>query len=119
MRSSVVDPLMLSALDLARRIESGALSPRDVVELCAKTIAARDAEVGAFAALDLAAARQSADQPQLPQLPLRGLPVGIKDIFDTADLPTEYGSPIYAGHQPKADAALVVLLRRARRTLLG
>ena len=40
-----------------------------------------------------------------PSTPLRGLPVGFKDIFDTADLPTQYGSPIYAGYRPRADAS--------------
>jgi Asp-tRNA(Asn)/Glu-tRNA(Gln) amidotransferase A subunit family amidase len=51
---------------------------------------------GPFAALDIDAARQRADAPQLAELPLRGLPIGVKDIFDTADMPTAYGSPIYA-----------------------
>src|SRR5439155_16477082 len=51
--------------------------------------------------------------------PLRGLPVGVKDIFDTADFPTEYGSSIYAGHRPKADAAMVALVRRAGGVLVG
>jgi len=54
-----------------------------------------------------------------PQSPLRGLPFGVKDIFDTAALPTQYGSPIYAGHRPKADAAAVALLRRAGGLVLG
>ena len=50
---------------------------------------------------------------------LHGVPFGIKDIIDTADLPTEYNSPIYGGHQPKADAACVTLLRRAGCLILG
>jgi len=108
---------MLSALDLARRIEAGDLTPRAVVDRCADAIAAREHEIGAFATLDIEAARRSADG--LAATPLRGLPVGIKDIFDTADLPTEYGSPIYAGHRPKADAALVMAVRRAGGVVLG
>ena len=110
---------MLSALELARRIEAGALSPRAVVELCAEAIATHESEIGAFAALDLDAARRRVEQQQLAPLPLRGLPVGIKDIFDTADLPTAYGSAIYAGHRPKADAAMVMLIRRAGGLVLG
>ncbi len=51
--------------------------------------------------------------------PLAGLPVVVKDIFDTADLPTSYGSPIYAGHRPAADAVIVTLLRRAGAVVLG
>jgi Asp-tRNA(Asn)/Glu-tRNA(Gln) amidotransferase A subunit family amidase len=110
---------MLSALDLAHRIEAGTLTPRRVVDLCAETIAGREAEVGAFAALGIEAARRAAEAAGLPMTPLRGLPVGIKDIFDTADFPTQYGSPIYAGHRPKADAALVALTRRAGGIVLG
>ena len=109
---------MLSALDLARRITAGTLSPRDVIDVCAKAIAIREAEVGAFAALDLVAARRDA-QPELARMPLCGLPVGIKDIYDTADLPTAYGSPIYADHRPKTDAAMVMLVRRAGGIVLG
>jgi len=110
---------MLSALALARRIEAGELTPRAVVDVCAEAIAAHEKEVQAFVALDLVAARRSADNPKLAALPLFGLPVGVKDIFDTFDLPTEYGSPIYAGFQPRADAAAVALTRRAGGVVLG
>ena len=110
---------MLSALDLARRIEAGAIKPRDAVELCAEAIAAREKDVGAFAALDLDAARRAADAPGLAALPLRGMPVAFKDIFATADLPTQYGSPIYAGYRPPADATAVVLTRRAGGVVIG
>ena len=110
---------MLSALELARRIERGDLTPRAVVDMCAEAIAARDKEVGAFVVLDLVAARQAADNPKLAATPLRGLPVGFKDIFDTADFPTQYGSPIYAGFQPRADAAAVALTLRAGGIVIG
>ena len=110
---------MLSALDLARRIEAGDITPRAVVDMCAEAIAARDKEVGAFVVLDLVAARRAADNPKLPATPLRGLAVGFKDIFDTADFPTQYGSPIYAGFQPRADAAAVALTRRAGGIVIG
>jgi Asp-tRNA(Asn)/Glu-tRNA(Gln) amidotransferase A subunit family amidase len=110
---------MLSALDLTRRLESGELTPRAVVELCAEAITAREKDVAAFATLDLAGARRAADDPRLSSLPLRGLPVGFKDIFDTADLPTQYGSPVYANHRPAADATAVVLTRQAGGIVLG
>ena len=108
---------MLSALDLARRIEAGALTPRAAVEMCAEAIAARESEIGAFTALDIEGARRTADS--LASMPLRGLPVGMKDIFDTADFPTAYGSSIYAGHRPKTDAAMVMAVRRAGGVILG
>jgi Asp-tRNA(Asn)/Glu-tRNA(Gln) amidotransferase A subunit family amidase len=111
--------MMLSALDLARRIEAGELTPRDAVELCAEAIAAHEKDVGAFVALDLDAARRAADAPGLAFLPLRGVPVAFKDIFATADLPTQYGSPIYAGYRPPADATAVALTRRAGGVVIG
>ncbi|MPZ39752.1 MAG: amidase [Rhizobiales bacterium] len=108
---------MLSALELARRIEAGELTPRAVVEMCAEAIAAREGEIGAFTAFDIDGARRIADS--FASLPLRGLPVGMKDIFDTVDFPTAYGFSPYAGHQPKADAAMVMAVRRAGGVILG
>ena len=110
---------MLSALDLARRIAAGELTPRQVIDRCAETIAAREPEVGAFATLDIEGARRAAEAPGLAELPLAGLPVGIKDIFDTAELPTAYGASIYAGHRPVTDAAMVMLVRRAGGLIVG
>src|SRR6516165_7238062 len=103
---------MLSALALARGVEAGELTPRKLVETCAEAIADREKDIGAFATLDLAGS-------QLASLPLRGLPVAFKDIFDTADLPTQYGSPVYAGHRPAADASAVVMTRQAGGILIG
>ncbi len=56
---------------------------------------------------------------RLRALPLRGLPVGLKDIYDTADMPTEYGSAAYKGHRPATDASSVTMLRRAGGVMLG
>lgn len=108
---------MLSALSLARRIEAGELKPHAVVALCAEAIAANEPQIGAFTTLDIEGARRTADG--LAALPLRGLPVGMKDIFDTSDFPTAYGTAIHAGHRPKADAAMVMLVRRAGGVVLG
>jgi Asp-tRNA(Asn)/Glu-tRNA(Gln) amidotransferase A subunit family amidase len=110
---------MLSALELVRRVAAGELTPPRVFELCAQAIAAREPEVRAFAALDIESARHAAEAPGLAQRPLAGLPVGIKDIFDTADLPTAYGASIHAGHRPRSDAAMVMLVRRAGGLVIG
>jgi Asp-tRNA(Asn)/Glu-tRNA(Gln) amidotransferase A subunit family amidase len=110
---------MLAALDLVRRIEAGEFTPRAVIDMCAEAIAAREKDIGAFVVLDLAGAQRAADNPKLTATPLRGLPVGFKDIFDTADFPTQYGSPIYAGFQPRADAAAVALTLRAGGIVIG
>ena len=95
---------MLSLVDLRTRIAAGTLDPAGAVRLSQEAIAARDPGIGAIV-------RQHPD-PAIPREgPLAGIAVGIKDIIDTADLPTQMGSPIYAGWQPKADAAIVARLR--------
>src|SRR4029077_1228981 len=110
---------MLSALDLDARLEAGKLTPRAVVEMCAEAIAAREKDVGPFVTLDLAAARRAADDPRLSCLPLYGLPVGFKDIFDTADLPTQSGSTVLRTNRPPADATAVVMTREAGGIVIG
>jgi Asp-tRNA(Asn)/Glu-tRNA(Gln) amidotransferase A subunit family amidase len=111
---------MLSALDLARRIDAGTLSPEGVIDLCAAAIDAREAEIGAFTALDLDRAKRHArDTARLASTHLRGLPVGVKDNFETADFPSEFGSAIYAGHRPRADGVLVSMVRRAGGIVFG
>ena len=107
----------IPALDVARRIEAGTLTPAAVLDTCEQAIAAREAEIGAFAALDLPRAKRMAASPTAGRL--RGLPIGVKDIFDTVDFPTEYGSTIYAGHRPQTDAAVVSEIQRAGGYLLG
>ncbi len=76
---------------------------------------ATDADLHAFAALidDATAARAAAAGP------LAGQWVAVKDIFDTADLPTGYGSPIYEGHRPASDSAIVGIIRRAGGVVVG
>ena len=92
-----------------------------LVTACLERIAKREPEVHAWAYLDaeraLAEARQR--DREAPRSPLHGVPVGIKDVIDTGDMPTEYNSPIYRGHRPKADAACVAQLRRAGCVILG
>ncbi|MFG1348553.1 amidase [Xanthobacter autotrophicus] len=116
-------PLLL-ARDLAADLHAGRTTPRAVLEDVAQAIAAREGEVQAFAALDLDRARAAADQAglagrPLTSLPLGGLPVGVKDIIDTRDLPTAYGSPLYAGHRPRNDAPVVAMTRRAGGVIVG
>jgi Asp-tRNA(Asn)/Glu-tRNA(Gln) amidotransferase A subunit family amidase len=92
-----------------------------LVTACLERIAKREPEVHAWAYVDperaLAEARER--DRETPRSPLHGVPVGIKDVIDTADMPTEYNSPIYRGHRPKTDAACVAQLRRAGCVILG
>jgi len=95
---------MLSILDLRARIAAGSLTPRGAVDLCREAIAARDPGIGAFVTID--------PEPAIPEAgPLAGIAVGLKDIIDTATLPTQMGSPIYEGWRPRADAAVVTRLK--------
>jgi Asp-tRNA(Asn)/Glu-tRNA(Gln) amidotransferase A subunit family amidase len=93
----------------------------EAIEACLATIEARDGELHAWAAVDPEFARRQARALDSGPVrgPLHGMPVGVKDIFDTADLPTEYGSPIYAGHRPAWDAACVAAARAAGAVILG
>jgi Asp-tRNA(Asn)/Glu-tRNA(Gln) amidotransferase A subunit family amidase len=115
------DRPLLSALDLARRVEAGEITPEGVIDLGAAAISAREDEIGAFAYLDIEGARKAARQnaERLRASALRGLAVGMKDIYDTFDQPTEYGSAAYKGHQPVNDAAAVAMIRRAGGIILG
>jgi len=105
------------AVELLDRRE---LSAQALVRDCLARIDEREPQVQAWQALAPDAVEQArridarADRPLL-----RGLPVGIKDLIDTAHLPTTYGSSIYEGHQPKADAACVRALRAAGAVILG
>ena len=102
---------MISLLETLRRIDSGALTPQGALGASQEAIASRDAEIEAFAHL--------CDHPSAGRGPLAGIAVGVKDIIDTADMPTEMGSAIYAGWRPRADAAVVSAVRRAGATPIG
>lgn len=114
-------PNELSAAEAARRIESGELSAEKLAAACLERIALREPAVHAWAYVDreqvLAEARALDSMPRRSRL--HGVPAGLKDIIDTADMPTGYGSPIYKGHRPRADAACAALLRRAGCLVLG
>lgn len=107
----------LSGAQLARLITLGETSGQQLMADALDRIAAQDAETQAFVAV-------LAREPALAQAaqargPLAGLPVAVKDIFDTAALPTAYGSAIYEGHRPPGDAAIVSLVRRAGGVVVG
>ncbi len=116
------NPLSLSARAAAQEIAAGRLSAEALVSACLDHIGAREPMVGAWQYLDrdaaLAAARRCDALPP-SGAPLHGIPIAVKDLIDTADLPTGYGSSIYQGHRPAADAACVALARAAGAIVLG
>jgi Asp-tRNA(Asn)/Glu-tRNA(Gln) amidotransferase A subunit family amidase len=115
----------LDAATIARLVRARELSCVEVVGAANETIERHDGVIRAFAAqagaTALARAREldRLSRERASRMPLLGVPVAVADTFDTADLPTAYGSPIYRDHRPPADAALVSLLRSAGAVVVG
>jgi Asp-tRNA(Asn)/Glu-tRNA(Gln) amidotransferase A subunit family amidase len=117
----MADLFRLSASEAGARIREGKLTSEALVRSCLERIHSRESQVKAWVHLDddfaLAQAREC--DRSASRGPIHGIPFAAKDIMDTADLPTEYGSPIYKGNRPAADAACVALSRAAGGVLLG
>ncbi|OGK81417.1 MAG: glutamyl-tRNA amidotransferase [Candidatus Rokubacteria bacterium GWF2_70_14] len=115
----------LSLSEAAADIREGRISSADLVGACLERVEEVDSKVHAWTFLDRDHARQQAEAADLHRKqgkalgPLHGVPVGIKDIFDTADMPTELGSPLWAGRTPRRDAAVVARLRAAGAVIMG
>ena len=103
---------MISLVETRALIEAGKLTPAAAIGQCLAAIAAQDGDIGAFVRVDPGA------RPG-PAGPLQGICVGVKDIIDTADFPTEMGAVAYAGWRPKADAPIVAELKRLGATVIG
>jgi Asp-tRNA(Asn)/Glu-tRNA(Gln) amidotransferase A subunit family amidase len=116
---------MRSYLAHATQFASGAENPRDFLEACLANLNTWEPKVGAFVNLNIEGARQAADRATArwragaPLSPIDGMPIGIKDIIETADMPTEMGSPLFAGWRSQKDAASVAALRQAGAVILG
>ena len=111
--------------DAAARFADGVDSPRAYLERCLETIAAREPVVKAFAATNVEGARAAADQGSArwksgrPLSLIDGMPIGIKDLLETKDMPTELGCEAYRGSFPKRDNAAVWALRQAGAVILA
>jgi Asp-tRNA(Asn)/Glu-tRNA(Gln) amidotransferase A subunit family amidase len=100
----------------------GEVAVRDVVNSCLSRIDERESAVGAWQHVAASLATEAAnacDKADRPPGPLHGVPIGVKDVIDTQDMPTEYGSGIYRGHRPGSDADVVARLRAAGAIILG
>jgi Asp-tRNA(Asn)/Glu-tRNA(Gln) amidotransferase A subunit family amidase len=119
------DLCQLTALQAAAFIREGRVSSRELVEAHLEQIEKCEPEVQAWAFLDrdhaLAQADAAQDHINMGRAlgPLHGVPIGIKDIIDTGDMPTECGTPVLAGNAPDKDASLVAQLRQAGAIILG
>ena len=111
----------MDALQLAGMVERGETTALAIVHDCLDRISEREGAVHAWSSVDragaLAAARALDAGPRRGAL--HGVPFGVKDVIDTADMPTAYGSPIYDGYRPGIDATAVTALRRAGAIILG
>lgn len=119
--SPLADAHRLSASEARKAIAAGRLSASALMEACLARAAAREPEVHAFVHLDPAqamAAAAAADAAGCPGA-LGGLPVGVKDVIDTFDMPTQMNSPIWAGWQPRGDAASVAWTRAEGGIVMG
>ena len=118
-------PSTLSAAEAAKRIREGLLTSEELVESCLERIRSVEPTVQAWAFLDEELARKQARAADAlkssaqPIGPLHGVPVGIKDIIDTTDMPTENGTVLHKGRWPRRDAALVSMLKAAGAVILG
>jgi Asp-tRNA(Asn)/Glu-tRNA(Gln) amidotransferase A subunit family amidase len=111
----------LSATEVVRGIAAGTFTCEAVVRACLARIADQDGVIQAWVNFDpdAALAQARALDRASNRGPLHGLPIGVKDVIDTFDMPTEMGSPIYRGHRPPADASSVAQVRAAGAVILG
>lgn len=118
-------PNALSAFEAVSKIKEGSLSSVDLVKACLAKINESDGQIKAWAFIDADAAIQQAEalddirRRGYATGPLHGVPVGLKDIVDTMDMPTENGSSIFDGRQPEKDAGLVERLKEAGAVIMG
>ncbi len=120
-----MNPVQLSALRAAEAIHEGEITSEELIKACLARIEEFEEQIGAWEHLDKEFALRQAREADLARGegkalgPFHGIPVGIKDIIDTAELPTENGSALHKGRQPTEDAAVVSLLKSAGAVIMG
>jgi len=118
-------PALRPFLSARKTFAAGTDTPRDYLERCLASLDAWEPRIGAFVSLNIESARAAAEASTrrwyegAPLSPIDGMPLGIKDIIETIDMPTENGSPLYAGWRSDRDAAGVAALREAGAVILG
>jgi Asp-tRNA(Asn)/Glu-tRNA(Gln) amidotransferase A subunit family amidase len=118
-------PAMRSYLAATRNFVSGNTTPRQFLERSLELLESWEPRIGAFVCTDLPAARVAADRASerwragRPLSPIDGMPIGIKDVIETLDMPTQMGSPLFLGWRSEKDAASVRALRDAGAVIIG
>lgn len=117
----MTDLQTLSLSAMANRLRDGSATATALAEACLARVEAREGTVGAWQHIDPERVLEQAVRRdgETPSSALHGIPIGLKDIIDTEDMPTTYGSPIYADHTPRKDAIMVQRLRAAGAVLMG
>jgi Asp-tRNA(Asn)/Glu-tRNA(Gln) amidotransferase A subunit family amidase len=120
-----VPPVMRPYLRMTAMFPAGRDTPRDFLERCLAALDAWEPKIGAFVTLNLAGARAAADRSSERWRdsrilsPIDGMPIGVKDIIETIDMPTQNGSPLFDGFRSERDGASVAALREAGAVILG
>jgi Asp-tRNA(Asn)/Glu-tRNA(Gln) amidotransferase A subunit family amidase len=121
----VKTPVMRPYLPATAHFAAGKDSPREFLERCIAALEAWEPKISAFVTLNLAAARAAADQSTTrwrtgkPLSTIDGMPIGVKDIIETIDMPTQNGSPLFSGFRSERDGASVAALREAGAVIVG
>src|SRR5258708_3988372 len=121
----IATPVMRPYLPMTAHFADGEDSPRAFLERCLASLAVSEPAIGAFVTLNVAAARLAADESTRrwragkPLCAIDGMPIGIKDIIETIDMPTQNGSPLFEGFRSERDAASVAALREAGAVIVG
>src|SRR4051794_11240928 len=115
------EPFELTACDALELMSAKKLSAAELLTSCLKRIDALEDKIGAWTYIDRDGAMASAKaiDDGARKGALRGIPIGVKDVIDTADMPTSYGSPIFEGWQPRTDAACVAVARDEGAVVIG
>jgi Asp-tRNA(Asn)/Glu-tRNA(Gln) amidotransferase A subunit family amidase len=125
MTEPMTEPIAQSFISAQAAFRGGTDTPRDFLERCLARLDAWESRIQAFVSISILAARVAADRASArwregrPLSPLDGMPIGVKDIIETADMPTEQGSPLFKGWQSVRDSASVAALREAGAVIVG
>jgi Asp-tRNA(Asn)/Glu-tRNA(Gln) amidotransferase A subunit family amidase len=123
--SEKATPVLRPYFPAAAQFADGGDSPRAFLERCLESLEAWEPAIGAFVALNLEAARAAADEStkrwrdRHPLSAVDGMPIGVKDVIETIDMPTQNGSPLFDGFRSERDAASVAALREAGAVIVG
>jgi Asp-tRNA(Asn)/Glu-tRNA(Gln) amidotransferase A subunit family amidase len=114
-----LEPFQLTAYEAAKKIEQGELSPFDLAQSCIERFNFCEHQVKAYSFFDQQVFLKQVNNLGLSNSKIHGLPIAVKDMIDTADMPTQHNSPIYKDHQPSKDAAIVSILKSLGGVISG